>query len=217
MITREQASRRTPHAHARVQAIPQPPWLAALQTRAFLPCRIPADTPATVCRPASPALAGPGPPRLHRGRPHRGVGWCGAQFWARVVSVTDVHTRRSEMGGYSGERKADRPGPGGGRRGVPAADRPVPARAAGALLPDPRLAAGRRGRAPGHAAGRLAGPRRFRGAFLDTDLVVPGSDQPLPQRPPISEPPAPHWLECARRRAAGADAAGGGGVARALP
>ncbi len=53
------------------------------------------------------------------------------------------------------------------RRGcVPRADRPVPARAPGAPLPDRRLDPGRRGPAAGDAAGRLARPRAVRGRAI---------------------------------------------------
>ncbi len=43
------------------------------------------------------------------------------------------------MGGWFGEHGPDRPGPGLRRAGVRRAGRPLPARAAGALLPDPRF------------------------------------------------------------------------------
>ena len=70
-----------------------------------------------------------------------------------------------------------------GRRGrLPRADRPAPARAAGPLLPDPRLGPGRRGHRPGDAAGRLARAGRLRGPGLAARLAVPDRHQPLPQR-----------------------------------
>src|SRR5262245_20296505 len=92
---------------------------------------------------------------------------------------------RAGMEGWSGERGSADAGPGGRRRGVRRARRALPARAAGALLPVPRLGAGRRGRGAGDAAGGLAGPGRFRGACLGPDLAVPGGDQPLPARAAI--------------------------------
>ena len=54
--------------------------------------------------------------------------------------------------------RPDHQGAGRGRRGVPGADRAVPSRATGALLPDARILAGRRGRPAGYTAGRVARP-----------------------------------------------------------
>ena len=68
---------------------------------------------------------------------------------------------------------------------VPRADRAAPPRAAGALLPDARVVPGRRGRPAGDAAGRLAGPRRVRGARVAAHLALPDRHQPLPQRAPL--------------------------------
>ena len=84
----------------------------------------------------------------------------------------------------------DRPDEGAGRRRrrVPGADRAAPPGAPGALLPDARIAAGRRGRPAGHAAGRLAGPRRVRGTGLDPHLALPDRHQPVPQRAPLGQP-----------------------------
>ena len=69
------------------------------------------------------------------------------------------------------------------------------ARAAGALLPDARLAAGRRGRAAGDAARGVAWAWRVRGALVGADLAVPDRHQPLPQpaalRPAAARPPTP--------------------------
>ena len=79
-------------------------------------------------------------------------------------------------------------GAGQGWRGVPGADRAAPAGAAGALLPDARLFPGRRGRPPGHAAGRLARPRRVRGTCLAAHLAVPDRHQPVPQRASRGQP-----------------------------
>ena len=108
----------------------------------------------------------------------------------------------------------DRPGPGGGRGGVPPARRAVRAGTAGALLPDARFGAGRRGRYAGRAAGRLAGHRRLRGARLGPDLAIPGHHQPLPERAPFG-PPAP-GDDAAGPHAARADPARRGDLARAL-
>src|SRR6516165_669995 len=79
-------------------------------------------------------------------------------------------------------------GRGGRRRGVRRARRALPARAAGALLPVPRLGAGRRGRGAGDAAGGLAGPGGVRGPCLGPDLAVPGGNQPLPAHAAIGSP-----------------------------
>ena len=100
----------------------------------------------------------------------------------------------TERGGRSGvgESRPDQQGAGRGRRGVPGADRAAPPRAPGALLPDARIVPGRRGRPPGHAAGRLAGPRRVRGARLAPHLALPDRHQPVPQhaaRRPAGAPP----------------------------
>src|SRR6185369_1204800 len=65
--------------------------------------------------------------------------------------------------GWRGDERSDREGARRGRRGVPTADRALPSRAPGVLLPDARIPPGRRGCPPGHAPGRLAGPRRVRG------------------------------------------------------
>src|SRR5215469_6111564 len=92
---------------------------------------------------------------------------------------------RAAMRGWPGERGSADAGPGGRRAGVRRVRRAVPARAAGALLPVPRLGAGRRGRGAGDAAGGLAGPGRVRGSCLGPDLAVPGGDQPLPARAAI--------------------------------
>ena len=96
--------------------------------------------------------------------------------------------------GESGDDGPDLAGTGRGRRGLPPADRAAPPRAPGPLLPDARLAPGRRGRPAGDAAGRLAGPRRVRGARLAADLALPDRHQPLPQRAPLgSRRQAKEW------------------------
>src|SRR5262245_21998803 len=76
----------------------------------------------------------------------------------------------------------------GGRRRVPGADRAVPPRATGALLPDARILPGCRGRPPGHAARRLAEPWRVRGTRLAPHLAVPDRHQPVPQRASLGQP-----------------------------
>ena len=102
--------------------------------------------------------------------------------------------------------------------GVPRADRRAPARAAGALLPDPRLGPGRGGPRAGDAAGRLARPDGFEGRASLRDLAVPDRHQPLPQRAARSRPAA---RACPRRRtrprAAGADAPRRADLAPAVP
>ena len=80
--------------------------------------------------------------------------------------------------------------PRGRRAGLPRPDRPVPARAAGALLPHPRLGAGRRGPGAGDAAGRLARAGRLRGARLAALVAVPDRHQPLPERAARQRPAA---------------------------
>ena len=68
-------------------------------------------------------------------------------------------------------------------------DRPLPARAAGALLPDPRLGPGRRGRASGGPVGRMALDRPVRRPVA-AGVAVPDRHQPLPQLPARRIPPA---------------------------
>ena len=70
-----------------------------------------------------------------------------------------------------------------GRRGrLRAADRALPPRAPAPLLPDPRLAPGRRGPAPGDAAGGLARARAVRGPLVAARVAVHDRHQPLPER-----------------------------------
>ena len=130
---------------------------------------------------------------VHRRCRHRGRRETGrrptAQFAPRPVSVQDGSANEGterEVTAVTG--RPDRAGAGRGRRRVPRADRAVPARAAGALLPDARVLPGRRGRPAGHAAGRLAGPRRVRGARLAPHLALPDRHQPLPQRASLGQP-----------------------------
>src|SRR5258708_29810419 len=121
------------------------------------------------------------------------------------------------MGGWPGDRGPDRPGPGRRRAGLRPARRPLPARAAGALLPDPRLGPRRRGRAAGGPAGGLAGPERIRATCLDPDLAVPRRHQPLPARAAVRPAPPADRLAATWPGAPGADPAGRGDLAGALP
>ena len=84
--------------------------------------------------------------------------------------------RRTDGGHPAGPRPARR------RGGVRRADRALPPRAAAPLLPDPRLAAGRRGPAAGDDAGGLARARAVRGALVAARLAVLDRHQPLPER-----------------------------------
>ena len=103
------------------------------------------------------------------------------------VYTTEVNVRAS------GDRDLTQ-GAGRGRRRVPGADRAAPPGAPGALLPDARILPGRRGRPPGHAARRLAGPRRVRGTRLAPHLALPDRHQPVPQRASLGQPaPAKAW------------------------
>ncbi len=125
-------------------------------------------------------------------------------------------TRRSDVTRrWSDDDRTDQ-GAGRRRRRVPRADRAVPPRAAGALLPDARILPGRRGRPAGHAAGRLAGPRRVRGTRLDPHLALPDRHQPVPQRAALGQPATRQGVERPRRRAARADPARRGRLARAV-
>ena len=103
------------------------------------------------------------------------------------------------------------------RRSVRRAGPPVPARVAGALLPHPRFASGRRGRAAGHPVGGLAGPARLRSSRLSADLAVPGSRQPLPQRASHGQPAPAGRLAFARGRPTAAHPAWRSELARTLP
>src|SRR5262245_2544597 len=87
-----------------------------------------------------------------------------------------------------GEHRPDCSGARGRRRGISPADRALPARASGALLPNPRLAAGRRGRLAGNPARGVARTPRLPGTRLAPHLALPGRDQPLPERAAIGEP-----------------------------
>ena len=84
------------------------------------------------------------------------------------------------------------PGPRAARRRgrVRGADRAVPARAAAALLPDPRLAPGRRGPASGDPARGLARARAVRGPLVAARLAVHDRHQPLPERAARPRTPA---------------------------
>ena len=78
-------------------------------------------------------------------------------------------------------RAADRGGSGPRRAGIRADRRAVPRRAQCALLPDARLAARRRGRAPGCAAACLAGDRPLRRPQLAALLALFDLHQHLPE------------------------------------
>src|SRR3954462_13656918 len=95
---------------------------------------------------------------------------------------------------YRDDRRSDLTRAGGRRRRVPRPDRAAPPRAPGALLPDARLLPGRRGRAAGHAAGRLAGPRGFAGrASIRTWLYRIATNRCLNARRAAGRRPAKEW------------------------
>ncbi len=106
----------------------------------------------------------------------------------------------------AGVRRTARPGARRGPGRVRRPGRTAPPRAAGALLPDARLAAGRRGRAAGDAAGGVARPGRLRGPLVGTHLALPHRHQPVPQPAALVRPPA------GRRRAAAGARAGPTGL-----
>src|SRR6266516_4856648 len=108
-----------------------------------------------------------------------------AQFPSWPGSVLGSGEERPEaevMRGWRGGRGFDRACAGRGWAGIRRAGRAIPARVAGALLPNSGLGGRRRGRVAGNAASRLAGTGCLRRAFLDPDLAVPGRHQPLPER-----------------------------------
>src|SRR6266702_5627909 len=76
--------------------------------------------------------------------------------WCRYVKDP---AKGEAMRGCDRDHDSAGPRPGGRRGGVPRAHRPPPARAAAALLPDPRLGPGCQGHAAGDPAGRLARAR----------------------------------------------------------
>ena len=83
-----------------------------------------------------------------------------------------------------------------------AADRPVPAGAAGALLPDARLGARRRGPAAGDAPARLAAYDQYDPSRVGAaHLAVPDRHQRLPDRARAAQPPAAALRASARRPA----------------
>ncbi len=112
-----------------------------------------------------------------------------------AAARTERPVRSARTGVLKGDDRDGRgatrsPGHARGRGRVPRADRSPPARAAAALLPHPRLDAGRRGPGPGDAAGGLARPRRVRGPRLRAHLALPDRDEPLPERAagPVAPP-----------------------------
>src|SRR5215468_3359209 len=119
--------------------------------------------------------------------------WC--QYWQELRAEAGGEA----VGGWLGERGPGRPGPGRRRAGVRRTRRPVPARAAGALLPDPRLGPGRGGRAARDTAGGLAGPGRVRGPRLTANLAVPDRDPALPERAARGEQATADGLATVRR------------------
>ena len=79
-----------------------------------------------------------------------------------------------------------------GRRSDEHRRRALPRRAAAALLPDRRLAPGRRGSRAGDAAGRVARAWTASRSALDAHVAVPDRDEPLPEpaaRPRAARPP----------------------------
>src|SRR5215470_15902169 len=103
------------------------------------------------------------------------------------------------MEGWFGGHGPGGPGPGRRRASLRRTRRPLPARAAGALLPDPRLGPRRGGRAAGNLAGGLAGPGRVRGPRLGADLAVPDRHPALPERAALGEQETTDGLAAARR------------------
>src|SRR5215469_143596 len=131
-------------------------------------------------------------------RPARGV------YTGRGCGTAREEGDRRGTGGFG----PDCAGAGRGRRGVRRADRTAPARTAGALLPAARIVPGRRGHAPGHAAGRLARPGRVhRRTRLAAHVAVQDRHQPVPQRAPLRPPSPGKGVGCAQRGAARADPA----------
>ena len=98
----------------------------------------------------------------------------------RPVLTCDGPRRRRRHGD-------DRPA---SRRGLPRGHRPLPARAARALLPDARLRARRRGPRAGDLPARLALVPRLRGPVLAAHLALPDRHQRLPHRAGQPQPAA---------------------------
>src|SRR5215467_534979 len=143
--------------------------------------RLPMWTPA-----GSGSWRRPAPPSFRSG-------WC--QYWQELREEAEGEATEGWFGGHG----PGGPGPGRRRAGVRRTRRPLPARAAGALLPDPRLGPRRRGRTAGDLAGGLAGPGRVRGPRLAAVLAVPDRDQALPERAALGEQATADGLAAARR------------------
>src|SRR5215467_9420775 len=102
------------------------------------------------------------------------------------------------MEGWFGGHGPGGPGPGRRRASLRRTRRPLPAGAAGALLPAARLGPGRGGRTAGDLAGGLAGPGRVRGPRLAAILAVPDRHPPLPERAALGEQATAGGLAAAR-------------------
>src|SRR5262245_3835526 len=108
---------------------------------------------------------------LHHYRHHE------VEIWARPVrDAPGVYTERARRDDRPDQQGAERR-----QRSLSRVDGPASPGAAGTLLPDARIAAGRRGRSAGDAAGGMAGPRSVRGTRLDPHLALSDRDQSVSQ------------------------------------
>src|SRR5260370_11461347 len=135
--------------------------------------------------------------------------WAPSLLWGgRLYGRAGAEAEDAAMGGLRGDDGLARSGTSRRRGRVCPACRPVPARAAGALLPVPRLGARRRGRAAEHLAVGLAGPGWVRETRLGPRLAVPGRHEPVPGRASIGPPAAARQRATSRAGTARADPAG---------
>ena len=125
--------------------------------------------------------------------------WIATRRWVPVITELLDRARAGDGEAFRASRRASSP------------------RAATALLPDARLAPRRRGRAAGHAARRVAWPRRVRGALVTADVAVPGGNQPVSEHPARQPATAGRRPAAPRRRRAGGEPQRRGDLARALP
>src|ERR1022692_566876 len=118
-------------------------------------------------------------------RPETDESWRADPYIQVTASATRVQVMRQQLERDDSDDDGIR-----GRRGIRAPYRSVPARTAGALLPDARLRARRRGSAAGDFPARVARARRLRRApGVAAHLAVPDRDERVPDRAGAPQPP----------------------------
>ena len=137
----------------------------------------------------------------------------------RESEASTTTTARPEAAGRTPIAAATRR-PGGDEAAFERLVEPLPPRAARALLPDARLPARRRGRAPGRAAAGLARARPLQGPRRPARLALQDRDQrqPRPARAAAASALLPvDYAAAGRSRPAAGRAGRRAGLARALP